>query len=112
ELAAGRRGGGDGALRRGSGSRGVPPDSAGPIQAVESRWPAAEVVYARAMSPPAGAVPRPSSTVIVLRDEPAGDGPFSVLLLERPGPIAVPGGAGFPRGGVDPAARAGRWRAP
>src|SRR5262245_3974429 len=54
------------------------------------------------MSPPAGAVPRPSSTVILLRDEPAGDGPFSVLLLERHGSIAFPGATVFPGGVVDP----------
>src|SRR5499426_4928445 len=54
------------------------------------------------MSSPAGAVPRPSSTVILLRDEPAGDGPFSVLLLERHGSIAFPGATVFPGGVVDP----------
>src|SRR5262249_1709046 len=58
--------------------------------------------YPRAMSSPAGAVPRPSSTVILLRDEPAGDGPFSVLLLERHGSIAFPGATVFPGGVVDP----------
>src|SRR5579885_1689483 len=44
------------------------------------------------------AAPLPSSTVILLREEPAADGPFSVLLLERhgsiaPGDDAVPGAA-------------------
>ncbi|HLY37034.1 MAG TPA: NUDIX hydrolase, partial [Candidatus Binatia bacterium] len=48
------------------------------------------------------AVPVPSSTVIVLRDEPAADGPFSVLLLERHGSIAFPGATVFPGGLVDP----------
>ena len=48
------------------------------------------------------AVPVPSSTVIVLREEPAADGPFSVLLLERHGSIAFPGATVFPGGLVDP----------
>jgi 8-oxo-dGTP pyrophosphatase MutT (NUDIX family) len=47
------------------------------------------------------AVPRPSSTVILLRDEPRGAGPFSVLLLERHGSIAFPGATAFPGGVVD-----------
>lgn len=49
------------------------------------------------------ATPRPSSTVILLREEPAGDGPFSVLLLERHGSIAFPGAHAFPGGVVDAA---------
>jgi 8-oxo-dGTP pyrophosphatase MutT (NUDIX family) len=49
------------------------------------------------MSP---ALPRPSSTVILLRDAPAGG--FSVLLLERHGSIAFPGAHAFPGGVVDP----------
>jgi 8-oxo-dGTP pyrophosphatase MutT (NUDIX family) len=48
------------------------------------------------------AVPVPSSTVIVVRDEPAAGGPFSVLLLERHGSIAFPGATVFPGGLVDP----------
>lgn len=44
------------------------------------------------------ATPLPSSTVILLRDEPRGDGPFSVLLLERHGSIAFPGAHAFPGG--------------
>ncbi|MGH7894517.1 MAG: hypothetical protein ACREQL_07605, partial [Candidatus Binatia bacterium] len=35
--------------------------------------------------------PLPSSTVILLREERAGDGPFSVLMLERHGSITFPG---------------------
>ena len=54
------------------------------------------------MPTPEPAVPVPSSTVIVLRDEPAIDGPFSVLLLERHGSIAFPGATVFPGGIVDP----------
>ena len=45
------------------------------------------------------AEPRPSSTVILLREEPAG---FSVLMLERHGSIAFPGAHAFPGGGVEP----------
>jgi 8-oxo-dGTP pyrophosphatase MutT (NUDIX family) len=55
-------------------------------------------------SAPAGdavAAPRPSSTVILLRDEPRGDEPFSVLMLERHGSIAFPGAHAFPGGVVD-----------
>jgi 8-oxo-dGTP pyrophosphatase MutT (NUDIX family) len=55
------------------------------------------------MSPPDGSRPRPSSTVILLRDEPGGGAPFSVLLLERHGSIAFPGATVFPGGVVDPA---------
>ena len=46
--------------------------------------------------------PLPSSTVILLRDEPAADGPFSVLMLERHGSITFPGVHAFPGGIVDP----------
>ncbi len=54
------------------------------------------------MPTPEPAVPRDSSTVILLRDEPSGGGPFSVLLLERHGSIAFPGATVFPGGLVDP----------
>ena len=53
------------------------------------------------MPPSEGSSPRPSSTVILLRDEPGRDGPFSVLLLERHGSIAFPGATAFPGGVVD-----------
>ncbi len=46
--------------------------------------------------------PRPSSTVILLREEAHGAGPFSVLLLERHGSIAFPGAHAFPGGVLDP----------
>jgi 8-oxo-dGTP pyrophosphatase MutT (NUDIX family) len=46
------------------------------------------------------AEPLPSSTVILLRDEP--DGSFSVLMLERHGSITFPGVHAFPGGIVDP----------
>jgi 8-oxo-dGTP pyrophosphatase MutT (NUDIX family) len=55
------------------------------------------------MSLPGGSSPRPSSTVILLREEPAGAAPFSVLLLERHGSIAFPGATAFPGGVVDAA---------
>jgi 8-oxo-dGTP pyrophosphatase MutT (NUDIX family) len=45
--------------------------------------------------------PRPSSTIIVLRDEPRGDEAFSVLMLERHGSIAFPGAHAFPGGVLD-----------
>jgi 8-oxo-dGTP pyrophosphatase MutT (NUDIX family) len=45
--------------------------------------------------------PFPSSTVILLRDEPAG-GSFSILMLERHGSITFPGVHAFPGGIVDP----------
>jgi 8-oxo-dGTP pyrophosphatase MutT (NUDIX family) len=44
--------------------------------------------------------PLPSSTVILLRDEPAGG--FSVLMLERHGSITFPGVHAFPGGVLDP----------
>lgn len=53
------------------------------------------------MSAPVGSLPRPSSTVILLRDEVGGDAPFSVLLLERHGSIAFPGATAFPGGVLD-----------
>jgi 8-oxo-dGTP pyrophosphatase MutT (NUDIX family) len=46
--------------------------------------------------------PLPSSTLILLRDEPGADGPFSVLMLERHGSITFPGVHAFPGGIVDP----------
>ena len=51
---------------------------------------------------PETSFPRASSTVILLREEAAGDGPFAVLMLERHGSIAFPGAHAFPGGGVDP----------
>lgn len=48
------------------------------------------------------ATPQPSSTVVLLRDEPAGPEPFSVLLLERHGSIAFPGAHVFPGGMLEP----------
>lgn len=44
------------------------------------------------------APPLPSTTVILLRDEPGKDEPFSVLLAERHGSIAFPGAHAFPGG--------------
>ena len=52
--------------------------------------------------PAAPAVPLPSSTVILLREEQGADGPFSVLMLERHGSITFPGVHAFPGGVVDP----------
>jgi len=46
--------------------------------------------------------PLPSSTVILLHDEPGGDGPFRVLMLERHGSVTFPGVHAFPGGVVDP----------
>lgn len=54
---------------------------------------------------PDAASPRPSSTVILLREERGEDGPFSVLMLERHGSIAFPGAHAFPGGVVDPGDR-------
>jgi 8-oxo-dGTP pyrophosphatase MutT (NUDIX family) len=48
------------------------------------------------------AAPRPSSTIVLLREERGEEGPFSVLLLERHGSIAFPGAHAFPGGVVDP----------
>jgi len=53
--------------------------------------------------PEPAAVPRASSTVVLLREGQAADGPFSVLMLERHGSIAFPGATAFPGGMVDPA---------
>ena len=50
--------------------------------------------------PEGPAEPRPSSTVILLREE--RDAAFSVLMLERHGSIAFPGAHAFPGGVVDP----------
>jgi 8-oxo-dGTP pyrophosphatase MutT (NUDIX family) len=47
------------------------------------------------------ATPRPSSTIVLLREERGGERPFSVLLLERHGSIAFPGAHAFPGGVVD-----------
>lgn len=47
------------------------------------------------------AAPLPSSTVILLRDAPAADGPFAVLMLERHGSVTFPGVHAFPGGVVD-----------
>jgi 8-oxo-dGTP pyrophosphatase MutT (NUDIX family) len=44
----------------------------------------------------------PSSTVILLREEPDADGPFSVLMLQRHGSITFPGVHAFPGGVVEP----------
>jgi 8-oxo-dGTP pyrophosphatase MutT (NUDIX family) len=46
--------------------------------------------------------PLPASTVILLREESGGDGPFSLLMLERHGSVAFPGVHAFPGGVVDP----------
>ena len=48
------------------------------------------------------ATPLPSTTVILLRDEPRGDEPFSILLAERHGSIAFPGAHAFPGGVLEP----------
>ena len=55
-----------------------------------------------AVPAPTPAIPRPSSTVILLGEPRDADGPFSVLLLERHGSIAFPGATAFPGGVVDP----------
>jgi 8-oxo-dGTP pyrophosphatase MutT (NUDIX family) len=46
--------------------------------------------------------PLPSSTVILLREEPGAGGAFSVLMLERHGSITFPGVHAFPGGVVEP----------
>lgn len=46
--------------------------------------------------------PLPSSTVILLRETPGADEPFSLLMLERHGSVAFPGAHAFPGGVVDP----------
>jgi len=48
------------------------------------------------------AEPLPSSTLILLREEPAGDHAFSVLMLQRHGSVTFPGVHAFPGGVVDP----------
>jgi 8-oxo-dGTP pyrophosphatase MutT (NUDIX family) len=59
------------------------------------------------------ATPLPSTTVILLRDEPGSDEPFSVLLAERHGSIAFPGAHAFPGGVLEPGDRdAGAARLP
>ena len=52
------------------------------------------------MLPPAMGIasPLPSSTLILLREEPAAGEPFSVLMLERHGSITFPGAHAFPGG--------------
>ena len=74
-----------------------------------------------AVPAPTPAVPRPSSTVILLGEPRDDEGPFSVLLLERHGSIAFPGATAFPGGVVEagdadaPGARlpaAQRWAPP
>jgi len=52
--------------------------------------------------PAASVLPRPSSTVLLLREEGDADGPFSVLLVERHGSIAFPGATAFPGGVLEP----------
>jgi len=49
------------------------------------------------------ALPLPSSTLILLRDQPAGAEPFSVLMLERHGSITFPGAHAFPGGVLETA---------
>lgn len=49
--------------------------------------------------------PLPSSTVILLREEPGAHGPFSVLMLERHGSITFPGVHAFPGGILEPGDR-------
>lgn len=56
-------------------------------------------MVARMSSP---AVPLPSSTVMLLRDEPAGGDPFAVLMLKRHGSVTFPGVHAFPGGVLDP----------
>jgi 8-oxo-dGTP pyrophosphatase MutT (NUDIX family) len=54
------------------------------------------------MPPVADAEPLPSSTLILLRDEPVAGDPFAVLMLERHGSVTFPGVHAFPGGVVDP----------
>lgn len=51
---------------------------------------------------PEPSAPRPSSTVILLRETPGAPEPFSVLMLERHGGVAFPGVHAFPGGVVEP----------
>lgn len=46
--------------------------------------------------------PLPSSTVILLREERDGEGPFSVCMIERHGSITFPGVHAFPGGILEP----------
>ena len=57
------------------------------------------------MLPPAMSIasPLPSSTLILLREEPAVGEPFSVLMLERHGSITFPGAHAFPGGVLEAA---------
>lgn len=48
------------------------------------------------------ATPLPSSTVILLRDAPAGPDPFTILMVKRHGSVTFPGVHAFPGGVVDP----------
>jgi 8-oxo-dGTP pyrophosphatase MutT (NUDIX family) len=48
------------------------------------------------------ATPLPSSTVILLREEPTGDGPFAVLMVKRHASVTYPGVHAFPGGVLDP----------
>lgn len=50
---------------------------------------------------PEPSAPRPSSTVILLRDTPGAAEPFSVLMLERHGNVTFPGVHAFPGGVVE-----------
>jgi len=71
----------------------------GDARFVDSRFRARLCSRAVSVTPPE---PLPSSTLILLRDEPRGEGPFSVLMLERHGSITFPGVHAFPGGIVDP----------
>jgi 8-oxo-dGTP pyrophosphatase MutT (NUDIX family) len=57
------------------------------------------------MLPPAMGIasPLPSSTLILLREDPAAGEPFSVLMLERHGSITFPGAHAFPGGVLEAA---------
>ena len=46
--------------------------------------------------------PLPSSTVILLREQAAGDDPFAILMLKRHGSVTFPGVHAFPGGVLDP----------
>src|SRR5438045_853571 len=65
---------------------------------MQCAWIEGAIVAAMSSAP---AVPRPSSTVILLREESGAERPFSVLMLERHGSIAFPGATAFPGGMVD-----------
>jgi len=51
--------------------------------------------------PESSAAPRPSSTVLLVRETPDGAEPLAVLMLERHGGIAFPGAHVFPGGVVE-----------